>query len=68
MTGRVLDEALREGPLPAVAPVSHSTSISTNRDRSYTVTAYVSTVNGHGYLDYTEVTRSLPPRRPAVAR
>jgi arylsulfatase A-like enzyme len=68
MTGRSIAEAFRDGPPPSSIGVEHSTQIATNRDRSYNVTAYISVVDGHRYLDYTEVTRNLPPRRPAVPR
>jgi arylsulfatase A-like enzyme len=68
MTGRVIEEAFRNGPPPSTIAVEHATRIATNRDRSYTVTAYLSTAVEHRYLDYTEVTRNLPPRRAAVPR
>jgi arylsulfatase A-like enzyme len=68
MTGRSIAEALRDGPPPSSIGVEHSTPIATNHDRSYNVTAYISVVDGHRYLDYTEVTRNLPSRRPAVPR
>jgi len=66
MTGRVVDEALRGGRAPAAD--AGQSIVATSPDRAYTVTAHLSAVRGHTYLDYTEVTRSLPPRRPAVPR
>ena len=66
MTGRVIDEGLRAGRVPSIEP--GQSFVAATADRSYTVTAHVSVVNGHRYLDDAEVTRSLPPRRPAVPR
>lgn len=66
MTGRVIAEALRGGPSPASIAIDHASPVSTNTDGTYRVTAHISIVGGHRYLDDTEVTRSLPPRRPPV--
>ena len=63
MTGRAILEAFRDGPAPASIVVEQSSSVVMNRDRSYNLTAHFSAANGHRYLDYTEVTRSVPPRR-----
>ena len=68
MTGRAILEAFHDGPAPASLAIDQSTSTVMNRDRSYNLTAHFSTVSGHRYLDYTEVTRSVPARRPAVQR
>ena len=56
MVGRPIDEAFRSGPLPT------SVSVTTRQVRSakangYEVSAQVSTVSGHDYLDFTQVTR-----------
>ncbi len=65
MTGRVLEEGLRSSRSPQSLSVERATSVVTNADRSYTLTAYVSSVSGYRYLDYTEVKRSMP-QRPGV--
>ena len=62
MTGRAILEAFRDGPAPSSLEIDQSTSTTMNRDRSYNLTVHFSTVNGHRYLDYTEVTRDAPLR------
>jgi arylsulfatase A-like enzyme len=57
MAGRVIEEALRRGPAPASIRVQHSTETVRTTEGSYALTAHVSTVGGHRYLDYTEVSR-----------
>ncbi len=67
MTGRVIAEAFRGGPSPASIAVDHSSTIVTNADRTYSLTAHTSSASGHRYLDFTEVTRN-PPRRGGAPR
>jgi arylsulfatase A-like enzyme len=57
MTGRVITEGLRNGPLPSSVRVARGTERVQMADQSYEVTAYFSTVAGQRYLDFTEVTR-----------
>jgi arylsulfatase A-like enzyme len=57
MTGRVLREALREGPSSSTVRVERLTETVTTPDRTYELTAHISVVEGHRYLDYTEVSR-----------
>jgi len=57
MTGRVIEEGLRSGALPASIRVGHSTETVRSTDGSYEVTAHLSTVAGRRYLDDTEVRR-----------
>jgi arylsulfatase A-like enzyme len=57
MTGRVLREALREGPTVSAVRVEHLTETVSTPDRTYKLTAHISVVEGHRYLDYTEVSR-----------
>ena len=66
MTGRVIEEGLRGGRVPSIE--QGQSFGSTTPDHAYAVTAHESIVSGHRYLDDTEVTRSLPARRPAVPR
>jgi arylsulfatase A-like enzyme len=55
MTGRVIEEGLRNGrPAPAV---TRSTQTVKTSDGSYVLTARISTVAGSRYLDFTAVTR-----------
>jgi arylsulfatase A-like enzyme len=60
MTGRVMEEALRNGPPIASIRVSHSLKTVTTADRSYQLTAHLSNVAGSAYLDFTEVKRTAP--------
>jgi arylsulfatase A-like enzyme len=56
MTGRVIEEGLRNGrPTPAV---TRSMQTVQNPDGSYVLTARISSVAGYRYLDSTSVTRS----------
>jgi arylsulfatase A-like enzyme len=57
MTGRVIEEAFRNGPLPATVQVDHQTQTVQTSDGSYTLTAHVSVAAGHRYLDFTDVAR-----------
>lgn len=54
MTGRVIDELWTAG---AKTATSTSSITSRSRDGRYTLTATVTTIDGHRYLDHTEVTR-----------
>jgi len=57
MTGRVIEEGLRNGPSPASMRVEHSREQARSADGGYEVTANLSSVAGHRYLDFTQVTR-----------
>jgi predicted AlkP superfamily pyrophosphatase or phosphodiesterase len=57
MTGRVIDEGLRTAPARAAPRVDHVTRTVKNADGSYELTAHLSAVGSHQYLDYTEVRR-----------
>jgi arylsulfatase A-like enzyme len=57
MAGRVINEGLKEGPLPASVRVERSNRTVRTADGSYTLTAHFSTVAGKTYLDYTETAR-----------
>jgi len=59
MTGRVIEEGLRNGR-PAAA-VRRSTQTVRTPDGSYVLTANISVVAGYRYLDSTSVTRSPRP-------
>jgi hypothetical protein len=61
MTGRVFNEALRGGPSPAPVRVERSSVRVRSTDGRYQLTAHLSIVSGHRYLDFTEVTRPLQP-------
>ena len=56
MAGRPIDEALRNGPLPASVSVTKR-QVQSTKANGYQVSAQVSTVSGHDYLDFTQVTR-----------
>ena len=56
MVGRPIDEALRNGPLPASVTVTKR-QVRSTKANGYEVSAQVSTVSGHDYLDFTQVTR-----------
>ena len=58
MTGRVIEEALLNGPAIESVQVTHVTETAKNADGSYEVVAHISTAGGRRYLDYTEVKRS----------
>ena len=57
MTGRVIEEALRNGPPLASVRVNRVTETVKTPDGSYELTAHVSVAAGHRYLDFTEVRR-----------
>jgi hypothetical protein len=59
MTGRVIEEGLRNGR-QALA-VTRSTETVRTPDGSYVLAAHISTVGGYRYLDSTSVTRSRRP-------
>jgi hypothetical protein len=60
MSGRVLDEALRSGPLPSAVRVDRTTVSVATADGSYRLTAHLSFAAGRQYLDDTEVARRRP--------
>jgi arylsulfatase A-like enzyme len=57
MTGRVIEEALWNGPAIASVTVEHTTETVTTPDGSYTLTAHLSKAAGQTYLDFTDVRR-----------
>jgi arylsulfatase A-like enzyme len=57
MTGRVIEEAWRDGPPPASLRVDRFAETAATSTGTYAVTAHVSRVGGHRYLDFTEVQR-----------
>ena len=57
MAGRVIEEALREGPAPSSVRVEHVKDTVRTADLTYELTAHISIVAGRRYLDFTEVTR-----------
>jgi arylsulfatase A-like enzyme len=57
MTGRVIDEALRDGPAPSTIRVEHTHETVKSPDGTYELTATFSSAAGHRYLDFTEVKR-----------
>ncbi len=57
MTGRVIEEALRNGPAIASVTVEHTTETVKTPDGSYTLTAHFSKAAGQTYLDFTDVKR-----------
>lgn len=63
MTGRVIEEALRNGPPIASIGVDHVAKTVQTADGGYELTAHVSRVAGHAYLDFTEVKRAASPPR-----
>ena len=56
MTGRVLEEGLRSSS-PSETRVERTTETVQTANPRYKLTAHLSTVAGHRYLDYTEVVR-----------
>jgi arylsulfatase A-like enzyme len=56
MQGRVIAEGLRDTSA-SPTPVQHRQVRAATADGRYQVTAFLSVVNGHEYLDYTEVVR-----------
>jgi arylsulfatase A-like enzyme len=63
MTGRVIREALRDGPAIASVPVEHVVTTVRTSDGGYELSAHVSRVAAHTYLDFTEVKRAATPVR-----
>jgi arylsulfatase A-like enzyme len=57
MTGRVIEEGLRGGPPPAAVRVTRTTETVSTPDKSYVLTAHISTAAGRRYLDFTDVRR-----------
>jgi len=57
MSGRVIEEAFRNGPSPSSIRVEQTTESVHTADRSYALTAHLSHAAGHRYLDFTEVAR-----------
>ena len=57
MTGRVIEEALRNGPSLASVRIDRATETVKTPDGSYELTAHVTSAVGHRYLDFTEVKR-----------
>ena len=57
MSGRVIDEALREGPAPSSVHVEHVKETVRTADLTYELTAHISIAAGRRYLDFTEVAR-----------
>jgi arylsulfatase A-like enzyme len=62
MTGRVIEEALRNGPSIASVRVDHGAEAVKTPDGSYELTAHISKAAGRTYLDFTEVKRAASPR------
>jgi arylsulfatase A-like enzyme len=57
MSGRVIREAFREGPAASSVRVERRTETVKSADGAYELTAHTSIVDGHRYLDFTEVKR-----------
>ena len=57
MTGRVIHEALRQGPLPSAVRVGRIVETVRTPDGRYELSAHFSVVEQYRYLDYTEVKR-----------
>ena len=57
MTGRVIREALRDGPLPSAVKIDRMVETVRTPDGSYEASAHISVVDRYRYLDYTEVKR-----------
>ena len=57
MTGRVIEEALRNGPPIASVRINRVTETVKTPDGAYELTAHLTTAAGHTYLDFTEVKR-----------
>ena len=62
MTGRIIEEALRNGPSIASIRIDHVAETVKTPDGSYELTARISKAAGHAYLDFTEVKRARSPR------
>ncbi len=57
MSGRVIREGLREGPAVSSVRVERVTETVKTPDGAYELTAHTVIVDGHRYLDFTEVVR-----------
>jgi arylsulfatase A-like enzyme len=57
MTGRAIEEALRDGPPLSSVTVEHVADTVKSPDGSYELTAHISIAAGRRYLDFTEVKR-----------
>ncbi len=57
MTGRVIEEGLRNRPRIAAVPVDRVTQTVKSPDGRYTLSAHLSKAAGKTYLDFTDVTR-----------
>jgi arylsulfatase A-like enzyme len=57
MTGRVIEEGLRNGPSPASVRIDRVSQTVKTPDGSYELTAHFTVAAGHRYLDFTEVKR-----------
>lgn len=57
MTGRVIEEALRNGPSLASVRINRVTETVRTQDGAYELTAHLTVAAGHRYLDFTEVKR-----------
>jgi hypothetical protein len=57
MTGRVIEEAMRNGPAIASLTIERATETVKTPDGGYTLTAYFSKAAGQTYLDFTDVRR-----------
>jgi arylsulfatase A-like enzyme len=57
MTGRVIEEALRNGPAIASVRVERLTETVASPDGAYTLTAHLSKAAGQTYFDFTDVKR-----------
>jgi arylsulfatase A-like enzyme len=63
MAGRIISEALREGPAIDSLAVDHLTETVKTANGGYQLTAHFSKAAGHTYFDFTEVKRtSVSPR------
>lgn len=64
MTGRVLEEGLRTGARSRPMPVGRTTRAVRTADGGYALTAHITAVGGHEYLDFTDVSRNGAPAAP----
>jgi arylsulfatase A-like enzyme len=63
MTGRIISEALRDGPAIDSVAVAHVTETVKTPDGGYELTAHLSKAAGRTYLDFTDVKRTPVPGR-----
>jgi arylsulfatase A-like enzyme len=61
MTGRIISEGLRGGASTAAVVVDQSAETVRTPDGRYELTAHLSRVAGHTYLDFTDVKRPAAP-------